>query len=328
MDPGAAAELTIGNNMMAAAEQRRLELQQKKTGIQQAFDKERRDAGGEQADSELKEGGSDVLTGAGGAGTLSRVTGSIAKASRTAEAGQQYVQGLGAAVKRGQASIGDLRRAVNVTEEATRGMTADQIVAKASGTVGTFLSGGHQLGEAGEEVNRIGDLITQAKTGVLNPGAEKGAGVGIPAIISKLAQKVNVGEARADAVGDLVGHGVGIGMAAVSGVEDIAGGWSKLDTGQKWGNALGIAGGIVDTAGTFIPALAPVGLALDVGSAVANWIGDSKEASFQDKNTINPAQQKADAQVTKDAGSTAATSVTSTGQIAMGPTQSIATRTY
>jgi len=306
MDERASAELTIGNGMMESAEQNALALKQKKTTIQQTFDRERRDAGGKQTDSEIEEGGSDVLSGGSALGTVSRISGSIGRASDKVSQTRDAIRSI-----------------------STAGEETENFIQKSTaGTTATFLSGGHQMSEAGAEVNKIGDLITQAKTGVLREGGEEGAGVGVPAIVSKIAQKVNVGSARADAIGDLVGHGVGLGMAGVSGVEDIAGGWSKLDTGQKWGNALGIAGGIVDTAGSFMPVLAPVGLALDVGSAIASWIGDSKEQAYKEQTDINPAQQGADQQATKDAGDLTAKAVTSTGQVAMGPTQSIAVKTY
>lgn len=322
MDPGASAELTIGNNMMAVAEQNALALTQKKRGIQQTFDKERRDASGKQTDSEIEEGGTDVLSGGSAIGTVSKISGSIETAGKTAEGLRESARAFASV-----SDVGTLRSRLGVSALATPGASAEEIIQKGtSGAVGTFFSGGHQMSEAGAEVNKIGDLITQAKTGVLTEGADKGAGVGVPAIISGIAKKVNVGEARADAIGDLVGHGVGLGMAGVSGIEDIAGGWSKMDTGQKWGNVLGIAGGIVDTAGSFAPVLAPVGLALDVGSAIANWIGDSNESAYKNKTTITPAQAKADKDATADAGDLTAESVTSSGQVAMGPTATITTK--
>lgn len=326
MDPGASAEITIGNNMMARAEQNALALTQKKRGIQQDFDKERRGAGTTQTESEGKDVGEDVLSGGGTIGNVSRVTESIGKASAKAQASRQFLKD---AVAGGQQNAEGLRRITGLSTEESAGMTTDEIIQKGTaGPLRTFIGAEHQLGEAGAEVDKIGDLITQARTGVLRAGGTEGAGVGIPAIVSGIAKKVNVGTATADAVGDLVGHGIGLGMAGVSGIEDIAGGWSKMDTGEKWGNALGIAGGIVDTAGAFAPVLAPVGVALDVSSAIANWIGDSQEQKFKEKTTINPAQAKADKDATSDAGTLTAESVTSTGQVAMGGPQSIATRTY
>jgi len=303
MDPGASAELTIGNNAMGQAGMERLDLQRAKSAIKTTFDKERRDAGGSQTDSELKEGGTNVF------GAISEF---------------QSGSAVGKSVGRASAKVQATRQAIRSTGQ----FAEDEITKSTAGTTATFLGGAHQIGEAGAEVDKIGALFGQAASGTLRDGAEKGAGIGIPSIVSGLGKKIGVAEASADAVGDIVGHATGLGMAGVSGIEDIAGGWGKMDESQKVGNVLGIAGGIADTIGTFIPGLAPIGMALDVGSAVANWIGDTGQKDFQDKTKIDPAQQQADALATKDAGNTTAEAVQSSGLIANQGTASISTRTY
>ena len=306
MDPGASAELTIGNNAMNQAGAERLDLQRAKSAIKTTFDKERRGAGSDQTDSELKEGGTNVF------GAISEYQSGTA---------------VGKSVGRASAKVQATRQAIRRIGQG--GEEAEQFITKSTaGTTATFLGGAHQMSEAGAEVDKIGSLFSQAASGTLRDGAEKGAGVGIPTIVSGLGKKIGVAEASADAVGDLVGHATGLGMAGVSGIEDIAGGWGKMDESQKVGNVLGIAGGIADTVGTFIPGLAPIGMALDVGSAIANWIGDAGQKDFQDKTKIDPAEKQADALATKDAGNTTSEAVQSSGLIANQGTASISTRTY
>ncbi len=164
--------------------------------------------------------------------------------------------------------------------------------------------------KAGELASRVGEI------GAVGDATEEAAS-GLPRFISRVAGVVG-GESgkSAAAIGDVVGHSLGLAMAGVSLTKDIAGGWNTMDTEQKAGNVLGIAGGVVDAASIFLPVLTPLAMGLNIASGVEDYKGDSGEAEFEKTKKGGLDDQQAQQLKEQQAKLVTPTSVLSGGQIA------------
>ena len=182
------------------------------------------------------------------------------------------------------------------------------------GSVKTFLSPSFIkqgiTSKAGELAGKFGEI------GATGPATEE-ASSGLPRFISRVAGKIG-GESgkSAAAIGDVVGHSLGLALAGVSLTKDIAGGWNTMDTDQKAGNVLGIAGGVVDAASIFLPFLTPIALGLNVASGVEDYAGDSNQAQFEKTKKGGLDDQQKQQIAEQKASLVTPTSVLSGGQIA------------
>tara|TARA_Y100001937_G_scaffold27757_1_gene40015 strand:+ start:1967 stop:2902 length:936 start_codon:yes stop_codon:yes gene_type:complete len=163
---------------------------------------------------------------------------------------------------------------------------------------------------------RAGQRFQEAR-GVVEASGEK-AGVGVPTLAAKFAKTVGVGAEQAEAVGDVIGHGLGVGLAGYNLVDDLTMShkeWMNKDPEQRRGNVLGIAGGIADTVSAAVPVLAPLALGLNIASGVEDWLGDKDQAEYQEKRTggLNDQEKQAQEKLAPAVAST-------TGQLAQGST--------
>lgn len=137
-------------------------------------------------------------------------------------------------------------------------------------------------GDLASAGGRAVQRINEAR-GVVEASGEK-AGAGVPTLAAKFAKTVGIGAERAQAVGDVLGHGLGIGIAGYNLVDDLTMShkdWMNKDPEQRRGNVLGIAGGIADTISAAVPILAPLALGLNIASGVEDWLGDKHQADYQ-----------------------------------------------
>jgi hypothetical protein len=160
------------------------------------------------------------------------------------------------------------------------------------GTAKTFVSPSFQAEEAGKNITGMSETLA-------NVGAEGEADTpakaGIGRLIQRGAELAGETGKSAAAIGDVVGHGLGIATAGYGLVKDASGGWSTMDKQQKAGNVLGIAGGIADAVSTAIPIFTPLAVGLNIASAVEDREGDEAAPEFQKTKTGGLAdQQKAD----------------------------------
>lgn len=313
MDEGARAELTIGNNMISQANFEKSGKTAALGRVKTKFELANKKNIQKQGESKDVDYGTDTIEGAQTAATASRVTTSFQKAKSGAI----------------EAKVAALPEAEQASARALQA-TGDLKAPKSVGTgLSAFMSGGHQMGEAKTAVADFGQKFTTIAGGEgATKDADSVAGVGVPTLVSKGAKVFGVGAGKADAIGDLVGHSVGLGMSLASGISDVSGGWGKMDKDEKVGNVLGIAGGIVDSASTFMPALAVVGVGLDVAGSVFSYIGDSNKAAEQKKKTLDPAQAAATTAAAAKNKVGQAQSVTSQGQVANQQTRSLTATAY
>ena len=160
------------------------------------------------------------------------------------------------------------------------------------GTAKTFVSPSFQAEEAGNNITGMSETLA-------NVGAEGEADTpakaGIGRLIQRGAELAGETGKSAAAIGDVVGHGLGLATAGYGIVKDVSGGWSTMDKQQKAGNVLGIAGGIADAVSTAIPIFTPLAVGLNIASAVEDREGDEAAPEFQKtKQGGLDDQQKAD----------------------------------
>ena len=141
--------------------------------------------------------------------------------------------------------------------------------------------------------------------------------MGLPRLFQKTAEFVGEAPKSAAAIGDVVGHGVGLATAGYGIVKDISGGWSTMDKKQKEGNVLGIAGGIADAASAAVPILIPFALGLNALSAFKDWEGD-EDASKIAKAANDATRDQGIAQQQAQLKAAAPVAVQTTGNVATG----------
>ncbi len=182
-------------------------------------------------------------------------------------------------------------------------------------TLKTFVSPSFQASEAS---STVGELAERAGQIGAEGEADVKAASGVPRIISKIAEIGGESGKSAAAIGDVVGHGLGVAMAGIDVGKDIAGGWSTMDTQQKKGNVLGIAGGIADAVSMAIPIFTPLAVGLNVASAIENYAGDNAAPEWQKtkKGGLLDQQNQKIAQQNAAVKAAAPVSISSTGEVA------------
>lgn len=315
MDYGASQELTMGNNAVYSAQEQGKARDNALSAITTQYQGKFNDLKNKQADGKDEDYVEDTVSAGGDVGTASRIATSVAKAKAT---------GISRVIEQS-----GLSEAQKVSARALQATGDFKTPASIGAGIGEFMSGGHQMGEARQAVADFGQKFTDISGGVgATAKADTKAGVGIPTIVSKGLTGFGVDAVKSNAIGDLVGHSVGIGMSIASGIGDVTGGWAKMDTQQKIGNIAGIAGGIVDTASMFLPVLAPVGALLDVGSAVEGFKGDASSAAFKKAQDLDPAEAAAKAKAAKDNVVAPAVAVASSGAVSNLRTQGVTGTAY
>jgi len=173
-------------------------------------------------------------------------------------------------------------------------------------------------GDLATATERAGQRINEAR-GVVEASGED-AGVGVPTLAAKFAKGVGIAADRAQAVGDVIGHGLGVGLAGYNLVDDLTMShkdWMNKDPEQRRGNVLGIAGGIADTVSAAVPILAPLALGLNIASGVEDWLGDKHQAEYQISRKGGLADQQAQA---TEKSAPAVASAGGSGQLSQGAT--------
>ena len=309
MDERASSMLGMGNSLLHQAEATRRTINNNIGNIKQQTQNSLQDLRGQRTTDKEEDLGMDTKDTFTMIGDARRMIDSVGRAKALAK-GKAMVQAQ-----------------EQVLQQGGTGADIDRAVANASGEVGKlgtfkqFVSPSFQSSEAsktyGELAERVGQIGEEGE-------ATTKAASGIPRIISKVAEVAGESGKSAAAIGDVVGHGLGVAVAGVDIAKDIAGAYSTMDTQQKTGNILGIAGGLVDAVSMAVPIFTPLAVGLNVVSAYENYEGDEAKPEFEktkkgglmDQQTQKIAQQE---KVVKD---DAPVSVASTGQVA-GSTQSV-----
>ncbi len=309
MDERAASMLGMGNSLLHQAEATRRTINNNIGNIKQQTQNSLQTLQGQRTtdkEEDLGMGTKDTFTIIGDA---RRLQGSV-KRARTLARGRAGVQAGERVLQQGGTNAEYQRAVANASGEVGK-----------FGTFKTFMSPSFQKQEAsktyGELAERVGQIGEEGE-------ATTKAASGIPRIISRVAEVAGESGKSAAAIGDVVGHGLGVAVAGVDIAKDIAGSYSTMDTQQKAGNILGIAGGLVDAVSMAVPVLTPLAVGLNVVSAYENYEGDEHKPEFEmkkkggllDQQSQRIAQQEA--VMKKDAP----VSVASTGQVA-GSTESV-----
>jgi len=183
-----------------------------------------------------------------------------------------------------------------------------------AGSLKTFLSPSFIkegiTSKAGELASRVGEI------GAVGPASEE-ASSGLPRFISRVAGTIG-GESgkSAAAIGDVVGHSLGLALAGVRLTKDLAGGWSTMDTDQKAGKAVGNAGGVEVAASLCLPFLTNIALGLNVAYGVEDYAEDSNQAQFEKTKKVGLGDQQKQQSAEQKAKLVTPTSGLSGGQIA------------
>jgi hypothetical protein len=297
MDERAASELGLGNSIMNQASATTRTINQNIGSIKKGYENLNQANIKASTTDKEEDYGIDAKDGFTMLGDVRRLQGSLGRASQLYQRGGQ-VAGARGLLKQGR----DVSTASLLRNPPSK-----------VGTLKTFVSPSFQKSEfdtglsyAGERIGQIGEETGEAT---------EQAASGLPRVFQKVAEVAGESGKSAAAIGDVVGHGLGVATAGYGIVKDISGGWSTMDADQKRGNVLGIAGGIADAVSTAIPLLAPVAIALNIASAGEDEVGDYKEAAFKKKTQLDP--QQASQVASQRASMPTPTAVATTGQVAM-----------
>ena len=300
MDERAASELGLGNSIMNQASATTRTINQNIGSIKKGYENLNQANIKASTTDKEEDYGLDAKDGFTMLGDMRRLQGSVQRASKLYQ-DTPVIQKTAQLLKEG--------REQNIVSKATLLAREPSKV----GTLKTFVSPSFQKSEfdtglsyAGERIGQIGEETGEAT---------EQAASGLPRVFQKVAEVAGESGKSAAAIGDVVGHGLGVATAGYGIVKDVSGGWSTMDADQKRGNVLGIAGGIADAVSTAIPIFAPVAIALNVASAVEDEVGDYKEAAFKKKTQLDPQQASDVAQ--QRASIPTPTAVATTGQVAM-----------
>lgn len=234
-------------------------------------------------------------------GDLQRLKGSLGRASQAYQAGPVIAE---------RARLMAEGRSASIVDKASLLANPESKI----GTVGKFIDPRFQYSEATKAVASLGERAADIGE---EGDAVKQAALGLPRLFQKTAEFVGEAPKSAAAIGDVVGHGVGLATAGYGIVKDISGGWSTMDKNQKEGNVLGIAGGIADAASAAVPILIPFALGLNALSAFKDWEGD-EDASKIAKAANDATRDQGIAQQQAQLKAAAPVAVQTTGNVATG----------
>ena len=183
-------------------------------------------------------------------------------------------------------------------------------------------------------------VLARGATGASATGALSRAGASGVSSITNAAEGASSAVAKtAPVIGD-VGANIGRVGKAIEGASKLGafagiakGGYDALEdaigghimgknANSRAGNELGIASGIADAVGLFIPGAGIIGAGLGIASAVEGYMGDKKQSATQIETTL-PGQEKSGMETTVTGGGATAASTGANTQTQRTPTSSI-----
>ena len=302
MDERASSMLGMGNSMLNQQEAQRRTMDNNIGVIKGKTADRMNTLKGDRSTAREEDMGFDAKDGFTALGDVQRFSASVGRASKLYQDGP-VIQKTGELLKAGR-NEGMVAKATLLAREPS-----------AVGTLKTFVfpsfRGAEATRTAGDVATRVGEIGAEGE-------ATTKAASGVPRVIGRIAEVAGESGKSAAAIGDVVGHGLGIAMAGVNIAKDVSGGWSSMDEKQKAGNVLGIAGGIADAISMAIPIFTPLAVGLNIASSVESYEGDNNAPAWamNRKGGLKDQQAKLIASQRADLKASAPTSVTSSGQVA------------